>query len=215
MRNFKWIYAYILATLCTTNLYALTLSSSMQKACDAYIELRDAIGQGNEVALRAAFEDMIDSGVGEYNFLKQIEGEDVSLNGHVVFTKAFIDDMLKKRDVYRFAKRYVESNRSAHGVTERILCQTGIVAANKSVKYTLTTKGNIELVVIPEYQGLVTLRIHDTTHNDWYNDIIDEETGRPERVKQISLPMNTNTSLEIEVINTTDKVISFACLYGY
>lgn len=216
MRCGKKISFCLLLSFWATQLYAITLSPPMQKALDACIALRNAAGIGSEVALEAAIKDFVEAGIRECTYLDFVEGNKVSLNGHFVFSRRFVEDLLHGRNVYRFAQQqYGEENRHIAYGTENILCQTIAIAEKSSAIYRMATKGKIEFAAISEAKGLVTLRIHDVTNNRWYNDSVDEKNGRLERTLQIDLPTESNTILEIEVINTSKRSISVACLYGY
>jgi hypothetical protein len=138
------MYFCLLLSFWSTQLCAVTLSASMQKALNACVALRNAAGNGSEVALKAANEDFVDSGIREYTYLDFVEGNKVSLNNHFVFSRKFVEELLKGRNVYRFAqKQYGEDNRHMGYGTEKILCQTIAIAQKSSVTYRLVTKGNI------------------------------------------------------------------------
>lgn len=210
------LHLCIIFFVLSTQLSAITFSENMQKAVDACIQLRNILGSGSEVGLKAAYEDFIKANISEFDFLTYQRGEIIEMNNHLVFRKSFIEDILNGRNAWRFAKQYAdEGSRLGQQHIGRIICQTGIVAANSSITYAMSTHGKIELAIIPEVKGLVSVKIHDITHDKWYYEDKAEKTGLSERTAQLDLPTNEKTDLIIEIINTTSKDFSFACLYGY
>ena len=87
-----------------------------------------------------------------------------------------------------------------------------MVKGKKSTTYTLVAKGTQYVAVVTEPKGLVTLRIHDKTNDKWYNDTDDVNIGRFSRVLTLDLPKDKNSLLEIEIINTSKKNISFVII---
>lgn len=137
----------------------------------------------------------------------------LSFNGHFVFDEVFIDSLVYGRKVYAFAQRYAE-RRSIRGTSSggTVFDRTAIVRKQSSMKFSLVTKGRQELAVVTEPGGMVTLHIYDKTHGKWFNDTQDVKKGKPARCAVLDLPKNERTQLEIEIINVTDKDISFVIL---
>ena len=122
-------------------------------------------------------------------------------------------DLIEGRDVYKFAQRYAKREKDrGTSSSGQIFDKTCAVKGLSSVKYSFPSKGLQELAVVTEPGGLVTLRIYDKTNDKWYNDTEDVKTGRESRWMIMNLPENKRCVLEIEIINTVDKDISFVIL---
>lgn len=199
----------IILYTCNT-IKAQRLSPQMQAVYDACLQMRSSIGSGNLPGLRAANEAFKLCNSKEFGALRCITQNPLTLDGHFVFDEVFVDSLIDGRKVYEFAQRYADKRRvrgtSSSGT---IFDKTCAVKKKSSVKYTLPTKGRQELAIVTESGGLVSLRIHDKTHNKWFNDT---DEGKPSRYKVIDLPKNERSILEIEIINTSDKDISFVIL---
>ena len=124
-----------------------------------------------------------------------------------------MDSLIQDRKVYKFAQQYAD--RSAQRATSssgKVFAKTCMVKGKKSTTYTLVAKGTQYVAVVTEPKGLVTLRIHDKTNDKWYNDTDDVNIGRFSRVLTLDLPKDKNSLLEIEIINTSKKNISFVII---
>ena len=80
------------------------------------------------------------------------------------------------------------------------------------MKFTFPTRGLEELSVISEPGGRLTLRIYDKRAKKWYNDTEDVKRGRAARTRIINLPEDVVSTLEVEVINCSNKDVSFVVL---
>lgn len=191
------------------NVYGQTFSADMQAAYEACLRMRKAIGSGSPTSLKAASDAFAACETKPFDVLRCLTPDPLPLDGHFVFDEAFVGDLIKGRDVYKFAQRYAKRGTSSNG---RIFDKTCAVRGLSSVKYSFPSKGLQELAIITEPGGLVTLRIYDKTNDKWYNDTEDVKTGRESRCMIINLPENKRSVLEIEIINTIDKDISFVIL---
>ena len=63
-----------------------------------------------------------------------------------------------------------------------------------------------------KWDGVVTFRIHDKTNDKWHNDTDDVNSGRTSRIQTLDLPKDKNSLLEIEIINTSKKDMSFVII---
>ena len=184
----------------------------VQAAIDACLALRAAVGAGSTEGLKQANKALKACDVQPFNKLR-CRDEQPSLKGHFVFEPEFVDSLIQNRKVYKFAQQYVD--RSAGRSTSssgKVFAKTCMVKGKKSTTYTLPAKGTQYIAVVTEPKGLVTLRIHDKTNDVWYNDTDDVNTGRPSRIQTLNLPKDKNSLLEIEVINTSKKDISFVII---
>lgn len=191
---------------------AQQLTPEVQATIDACTALRAAVGAGSTEGLKQANNALRTCDVKFFGQLR-CRDEEPSLNGHFVFDHEFVDSLIINREVYTFAQRFAErtAQRSPSG-SGKVFAKTCMVKGKKSAIYTLTTKGVQYIAVVTEPKGLATLRIHDKTNARWYNDTDDVNIGRPLRVHTLNLPKDKNCLLEIEIINTTKKDISFVII---
>ena len=189
------------------------LTPEVQATIDACLALRAAVGAGSNVGLKQANKALKASDVKPFNKLRCREEQQPSLQGHFVFDQEFVDSLIQNRKVYKFAQQYAD--RSAQRATSssgKVFAKTCMVKGKKSITYTLVAKGTQYISVVTEPKGLVTLRIHDKTNDKWYNDTDDVNIGRPSRIQTLDLPKDKNCLLEIEIINTSKKDMSFVII---
>ena len=185
----------------------------VQATIDACLALRSAIGAGSNEGLKQANKALKACDVKPFNQLRCREEKQPSLKGHFVFDHVFVDSLIQNRKVYKFAQQYAD--RSAQRSTSssgKVFTKTCLVKGKKSTTYTLTANGTQYIAIVAEPKGLVTLRIHDKTNDKWYNDTDDVNVGRPSRIQVLDLPKNKNSLLEIDIINTSKKDISFVII---
>jgi hypothetical protein len=206
----KTILLALVAVFQSLCLQAQELSAPMQAAYEACLQMSRAVGAGNQTGLRDAGKAYKACDIHFFSSLRHVQGEQPSVDGHFVFTDEFVDSLIAGREVYKFARRYAR-NRSvrAGSSSGKILGRTCTVAQSSSVKYTFRSRDRQELAVVAEPGGTITLRIHDKTHDKWYNDKTDVKAGAPSRQAVFDLPPNENSTIELEVINTSKKDISF------
>lgn len=197
----------------SNSIAAQSLSEDMQKTVDACIALREAAASGSITELKDARKEMGLCDVVNFVKLRFNSGEQISLDGHFVFDTEFVDSLIVNRGAYKFAQRYADKSRKrASSTSGKTFIKTCCVKASESVTYSFTSKKRHELAVVAEHGGLITLRIHDVTHNKWYNDTYMEKEGLPYRIQVFDLPVNENSTIEVEIINTTEKDISFVVI---
>lgn len=195
---------------------AQEVTDVIQDAIDACIAMRDAAVVGDSAVLMQSAQELRANNVANFNSLRCKDDSVGSLNGHLVFDEAFADSLANGRDIYRHAD---DMNRSAahRGQTTNgnILTKTCFVKAGKSTKYTFASKGHQELAVVAESGGLVTMKIHVTNNNGLdkrYDDTRDVKKGRPQRKTAFDLPDNRRNTVELEVINCSNRDISFVVI---
>lgn len=195
------------------NVYGQTFSMNMQAAYEACLSMRKAIGSGSQTSLRAANEAFAACKTKTFAVLRCLIPDPLSLDGHFVFDETFVNDLIEGRDVYKFAQRYAKREKDrGTSSSGQIFDKTCAVRSLSSVKYSFPSKGLQELAVVTEPGGLVTLRIYDKTNDKWYNDTEDVKTGRESRCMIMNLPEDKRSVLEVEIINTVNKDISFVIL---
>lgn len=190
------------------------LSEPVYDVFKACCQLRAAIGAGSTAQLKTANDALKECETCSFYSLRALDETPVSLDGHFIFNSYFVDSLIATRSGYEFSERYAsEEPRSARiGDYTIIHLTTRAVAANSSAKFSFVTRGHQELAVVTEPGGKVTLRIHDKTHNVWYNDTKDVTLGQETRYQVFDLPDSDRSSIELEVINTTGRDISFAVI---
>lgn len=206
------VLIYLLLPFCTSA-QTSSLSPQTQAVYEACIRLTKAIGSGSKVGLQAANKAFKACQAKEFSQLEVQDDKPLSLNNHFVFDEVFIDSLIAGRHVYQFAQRYADS-RTVRGFSSsgNIFIATHAVNGNSSASYSFRSKGRQELAVVAEPGGKITLRIHDKTHDTWYNDTEKVKEGKSSRLLAFDLPENGISVLEIEVINTTSRDISFAII---
>ena len=215
----KKILIFTLMSLFSTTTFCQKNIEDIQCAFNICVDMSNAIASGNTSGLRSANDRMKSCKTAPFNSLAILDENPLSLDGHFIFDEFFIDDLIKKREVYSFAQRYLE-DRKKRGASSSgyILVTTCAVKASSSTRLGLMARGRQELAFVTEPagygngRGLITIRIHDRTHDIWHNDTENVNEGMPTRSYVINLPANENTFLEIEVINCGDKDISFAVI---
>lgn len=214
MRKPLLTFIFILVQACFGMAMAQTLSPNVQSVYDACLQMRAAIGAGNTATLRTANDALKSNNVKDFGSLMPIDEDILSLDGHFVFDYEFVDSLIAGRDVYRFAQRYADRTtvRGTTSTPNQVFTKTCAVKGKSSVRYTFKSRGRQELAVVAEPGGLVTLRVHDTTNNVWYNDTKKVKKGEPSRILVFDLPTATRNVLEVEVINLSKKDISFVVI---
>ena len=203
-----------------TAVFAQQLSQDMQNVYNACMSLREAISAGNISGLHAANKKLKACAVNPFTSLRYMDEKPLSLDGHFVFDEVFVDSLIDGRDVYKFAQRYAEV-RGVRGASSKgkIFTKTCTVKKSSTTKLSFKSRGHQELAVVAEpgrkgqeEEGMITLRIHDKTHDTWYNDTKQVKKGQPSRAFVFDLPTNVITVLELEVINCGKKDISFVVI---
>lgn len=192
---------------------AQSLSQRMQAVYDACVGMSMSVGSGSQTGLQAANKAFKACGVKEFTRLRLLAGKPLSLDGHFVFDEEFVDSLIAGRNVYKFAQRYAEK-RMQRGVSGsgKVFSKTCAVGKQASVKYSFVSKGRQELAVVAEPGGRITLRVYDRTHDKWYNDTKEVKRGMPSRCMVFDLPDDRCTQLEVEVVNTAKRNISFVLI---
>lgn len=208
----KLLLLFIVA-LCTVSVSAQQkLSAQSQKLFDACWALRTAISSGNTSSLKSANAAFRACKSKDFSSLRIVSPKAKLLNGYFVWDEEFVDELVAGRDVRKFAQKYAD-NRAVRGTgTKGLFTKTLVVGKKGSVKFAFPTRGLEELSVISEPGGRLTLRIYDKRAKKWYNDTEDVKRGRAARTRIINLPEDVVSILEVEVINCSNKDVSFVVL---
>ena len=202
-----------LAQISCAKIFAQTLSDDMQQVYDACVEIRSAAGSGSTTALQSANKKLKSADTKYFGTLRCLDTKAMNLDGHLVFDFEFVDSLIVNREVYKFASKYVKRGlRRGASSSGKILIKTCGVKAGASTKHRFVARDKQELAVVTEPGGRVSMRIHDKTNDKWYNDTKDFKQGRETRIAVFNLPKETKNTIEVEIINTTDKDISFVII---
>jgi hypothetical protein len=197
----------------SVSLHGQKLSEDVSDLSDACLAIRSAVGSGSLPQLRNASMALSLCNAEPFLTIRCLDESPLSLDGHLVFNREFTDSLVAGRQVYSFAQRLADLGTfgSPSRGTGRTFYASFAVRSGASSRFAFDSRGHQELVVITEPGGLVTLRVHDITHDQWYNDTVDEREGRPVRTLVFDLPRKICT-LELEVINTGERDTSFVII---
>ncbi len=206
------VLSFLLLQFCCGSVFAQQLSTSMQAVFDVCKDLSMAVGSGNTSALKAANKRFKACAVNPFSSLTIEDKNPLSLDGHFVFNEDFVDSLIAGREVYQFAQKYADVRRVRGVSTGKIYIKTCAVRKNSSTKLTFPSRGHQELAVVAEPKSMLTLRIHDTSHNKWYKDTKNVKKGQPLRTFIFDLPTDERSLLEVEVMNTGNRDCSFVII---
>ena len=216
MRNFLITLLSVLSVLTISAQEKADDNLSIDAAVNACIAMRDAVANNDSVAIKQSANALKAAGTTNFSSLRCKDDTIASLNGHLVFDKAFADSIAEGKDVYGKAD---DMNRStAHrGQTSdgSILTKTCFVKAGKSTKYSFASKGHQELAVVAEAGGLVTMKIHVTNNaglDKRFDDTKNVKKGMPQRKTSFELPTDRRNTVELEIINCGKKDCSFVVI---
>ena len=172
MKKLIILITLITLALATGMAKAQTLSPEVQSTYDACMSLQAAINTGSNSELRAANKLLKESNPQDFKSLRLVNDDQPSLDGHFVFDYEFVDSLIVNREVFKFAQRYAEraSERGTSSTFGDVVTKTCMVNGKSSTKFTFTSRGHQELAFVTEPGGAITIRVHDKTHDAWYND---------------------------------------------
>lgn len=215
MKRFFLLMVFVIIAIQSYSQSKNAESTAIQKAYDACISMRDAVGANDKEAIRNAANDLSACSTREFNALRCKSGEE-SVNGHLLFDEIFANALADGKDVYQQADSISES-RAYRGQTAdgSILTKTCFAKAGKIVKYTFPSKGRQELAVVAEAGGRVTMKIHVKNKKGLdrrYDDTTKVKLGIPQRKVAFDLPKDCMNIVELEVVNCSKKDISFVVI---
>jgi hypothetical protein len=192
-------------------------SVSFQAVVEACIGLRDAFAAGDTVALKASSQKLADEKPKPFNTLRP-DSVEASVNGHVVFDSAFATQYAVRGDEALSCSADINRQsdiRRGQMADGSILTKTCFAKAGSRTSYTFRSRGTQRLAVVPEAGGRVTLRIHVTNaygYDKRFDDTTDVKKGRSHRETTFTFPDSKSYKVELEVINCTDKDLSFVVI---
>ncbi len=216
MRNFLITLLSVLSVLTISAQEKADDNLSIDAAVNACIAMRDAVANNDSVAIKQSANALKAAGTTNFSSLRCKDDTIASLNGHLVFDKAFADSIAEGKDVYGKADE-MNRTRTHRGQTSdgSILTKTCFVKAGKSTKYSFASKGHQELAVVAEAGGLVTMKIHVTNNAglDFHkDDIKNVKKGMPQRKTSFELPTDRRNTVELEIVNCGKKDCSFVVI---
>lgn len=174
------------------------------------LNIYDAIESGDYHMLDDANKKLKKMNTSYFSSLRSIT-ENPSLDGHFIFNGEYIDSLIAGNTHYN-AQLFEYRSALRNSNTSTLFTRNSCVEANNTAKFQFRSRGHQELAVVTEPGGLVTLRVHDTTNDVWYNDTKNVKKGQPSRILIFDLPTNKHCVLELEVINKSNKDISFVVI---
>lgn len=190
----------------------LSMSLDMKNAYDACVAIRSAVESGSNQNLLLANNIFKKYDTTPFSSLRNLDNKILSLDGHFIFNTDFIDSLIAGKNVYPYAQKFsIELVRRGQFANGSILLKNCIVGKGSSSRYQFASKGHQELAIVTEPGGTITLQIHDKTNDKWYRDTRNVRKGMTTRFLSFDSG-DKRVILEIEVINTSDKDISFVLL---
>lgn len=115
-----------------------------------------------------------------------------------------------------FIERVASHRGGQRSDNNTLLIKTWNVKKRETIKYSFASKGHQELAVIAEPDGLISLRIHIKNSGgldiSYYEEQKDVRKGRQQRIVSFDLPMDRRNTVEMEIINCTNKDINFVVI---
>lgn len=188
------------------------LTGDVKLVYDACVALRTAAGSGSTSQMREANTILKNARAKHFSTFRQISGDIVSMNDHFVFDHEFVDSLLVNRKVYSFAQKYIDRTaRRGTSSSGTVFTKTCCVKADATVKYKFRANERQELAFVTEPGGMVNVKVYDSRNDLWHNDDDGLNTGKPYHVRAFDIPGGMS-EIEVEVINKTDKDISFVVI---
>lgn len=188
------------------------LSDNVKSVYDACVALRTAAGSGSTSQMREANSTLKNVRTGYFSTFRQLSGDTVSMNGHFVFDHEFVDSLLANRKVYEFAQKYATpSAKRGTSTSGVVFMKNCCVKAGAVVKFRFRAQGRQELALVTEPSGMVNMKVYDRTNDLWHNDDDGLNTGKPYHIRTFDIAGGMS-EIEVEVINKTDKDVSFVVI---
>lgn len=186
--------------------------TSVNQVMPIYLDIRDALEAGNRVALVNANNRLKEKQVGYFSSLRS-NTDNPSLDGHFIFNCEFIDSLVSGTMSFSNTQLFEYQNavRSV-SMSSGLVARTCTASAEKTAQFSFSARGHQEIAAVTEPGGLISLRVHDLTHDIWYNDTKQVIKGQASQVIAFDLPSNTRSTLKVEVINKSNKDISFVII---
>lgn len=196
--------------------YSMVKEMELKPVYDAVIALQNAIAAKDTFGIRMVANEL----QGHTSYFSGLRNADdsntVSSNIYYIDEKSKTDSIICTMDKnllsYIVEKSSIQGGRT---YDNSLLTKTGFVKGGQSTKYNFSSKGHQEIAVVAEPGGLITLRILVTNKAGLYrryDDTKDVKKGRQQRIVSFDLPTDLRNIVELEVINCTQKDISFVVI---
>lgn len=193
-----------------------TDSLSIDAVFEACAAMQESLENNDTTALVDAAAKLKEAKAASFTSLRCKDDSISSLNGHFIFNEVFVDRLAADKDAYSNADNINRATTHRGQLTGgRILTKTCLVKADKSTKYTFTSRGRQELGIITEPGGRVYVRVHVTNPNGFdarYNDDKNAVKGTHRYRRAFDLPIERGNTVELEVINRGNKDTSFVVI---
>ncbi|MDY6437395.1 MAG: hypothetical protein SPK72_07480 [Bacteroidales bacterium] len=184
---------------------------------DACITMRDAVAAHDTISLKKSADNLRSIATKEFIGLKAETTTPTTMDGHLVFDDAFADSLANGIDVYQRTGEMIRNSNISRGQNPdgSIKTKTLLLTAKGSTKQEFRASGHQEIAVVPEAGGLVTMKIHVSNSaglNENYDDNRHVAIGESYRARAFELPKKPISKVEVEIINCSDKDISFVII---
>lgn len=197
----------------------IEINANLKGIIDPYyacMAIRTAIENSRMEELQNAINELSSYTIASFTSLRTIDSDSsVSFNGHFIYNVDFLNAYVNNKNVIKNTQEYVNKSIRSGQTTSGILMRNGIVKAGKSVRYRFSSRGHQELGIVTEPGGLITTKVHASNssgYDNWFNDNKDIKKGRPYRIVSFDLAKDKRHTVEIEVINCTNKDVSFVVI---
>lgn len=152
----------------------------------------------------------------DFSSLRQISDETPSYKGHLIFDYDFLSDLEKHGStVYDNADKYIKGSGRGQVPQNSILVKTCFVRGNSCGIFKFITRGETNLAIVAEPNGLVSVKIHVTNsggYDVWYGDSGDKIIGKPFKYLYFQTPDSIRSTVTLEVRNHITHDITFAVI---
>lgn len=193
--------------------YSMVKEMALKPVYDAVIALQNAIASKDTLGIREATNEL-QGHTSNFSSLRNVDDSNTAPSNMLC-----IDEKSKTDSIISIVDKnllsYIVEKSSMQRYDNFLLTKTGFVKGGQSTKYKFSSKGHQEIAVVAEPGGLITLRIHVTNKaglDRHYDDTKDIKKGRRQRIVSFDLPTDFRNIVELEVINCTQKDISFVVI---
>lgn len=208
----KFTLLSIALFLASSQVFAITLSSNMEKVITACQQLPSAAATANADQMRNFSKTVKLLDIGELDDMRLEKGTEISLDNHLLFDDEFVDSLIVNRKVINYASKYAKrrSNRgSSRGASLKMT--TKALKGNSSATWKMVRRGDFEMAVVGEYNARFTVTVFDEKGKVIYTEKVNNKKGEPVRRISLKLP-DKGTRINVKVQNTTGTDSSFAII---
>lgn len=192
--------------------------SSIRNVFELFIKIQELAASQKYTQLADYAEVFNNYNLQNFPSLRLVKGEVVSLNGHFIYNEEFFR-LSSKGVQYMYADK---CNQKANIIGNKrqinensVLYKNYGVIADSSLIFSFPSRKSQEIAVVAEPGGMVSVKIHITNKkglDEWYITDSNFKKGEPYRKISFNIPDDVINNVEIEVVNCTNKDISFVLL---